>query len=632
MVVQVNPATDCLQDLYRIASEAFGGVTVETLNAGFPPRILPKDATKLVDCKMVGPQERVIVCLTDDKAVIKATAKYCKKTMSESKSQESSPKVQVTTIRPKRAAAQVASDSFAGVIKLQDKILKAEKQAAEKPRAAKRKDTTSNSKSSFTNPKPNRKFKTPTPGRRLADGAVVGKSKPPSSSSSALVGQASRSSETTKNNTPSLRADKRKHEDISIALLDSLKNNKGAMGRILRKGLAGQVENSYEMTKAAVRLAALESRTPQTSVQMKLAAQEGRKLYVRFEKGIQGRGYYEETVDCISTDVLKEVIAAIHRSNPEGLRPMNLAFLSKRVLWSLAYDHWETQQKHQQKQEGPTSWQSFSIEASYLKLLPDKDWSFLRRRKTTMSAKAQENLRQQELQENDNVDGHYGDNETAEDAIQDVENSMENLHQYDRQQRASRMANAVLARHLQQQQKGGDSGDAAWKVVTPTEVDVDELKECISVDTTLKSACDIARLAKGLVEWASVRNWREMANKQPAQLHACVIKHEVGKKITQQQVENWIGHAREEAIEEIIVEICNGNTTHVELLRDQGCAGTPKDLAAWKVMPDLLLEELGGDASSKASLSFEDITQYCNRSCRALEQLEWLAWYATPVE
>ena len=388
--------------------------------------------------------------------------------------------------------------------------------------------------------------------------------------------------------------------------------------------MSNAVQSTYETTKAATRLAALESRTPEQSVQME-RIHDNAKLQVRFDKGLQGRGFYEEVVDWIPADVLKQVILAIYKSNPEGLRSHNLSFLSPRVLWALAYSHWETQQQQQQQQG--ESWEPFSLEEAYRKLLPDKDWSFLRRRKQTLSSKAMENMRQQAQADNE---GEPAENlEEAAGVIQEVEQAMEDLQQYDRTQRAERVASAAVAR--QQLLLAAESGsqDDHWELSTPTDWDEDELLECISSSST-QNPSDSTKLAKGLVEWASIHNWRELANQNPTELYACIVANEESLDLSEEQVQTWIEYARQQSVEEIIVEICDENPSHVELLRDKTRTGTPKDLAGWKAMPDLLLEELGEAAGD--SLSLGDLARFCDRSHRALQQWEWLAWYATPVE
>lgn len=626
-VVKVNPATDSIEDLYRVAGEAFGNESnVESLKIGFPPQLLDsKDTTILAESKKVGNQEKVHVVLHTAEKNGKEAGKKIKggrgtKAAATTVSPSSSPSSQPVR-RPKRSAAQAASDSFKDVIREQDRILNAEKQSA-KNKKAKRGTAFGSSSTARAKPAPKPKpvkFTSKEPGRRLADGVIVAA---PTSKKRAAKSSSS----------PGTKQSKQKYEDMSVALLGAL-NDKGTMGRILRKGMSNAVQSTYETTKAATRLAALESRTPQESVQMERIQEGGKeKLRVRFEKGVQGKGFYEEIVDWIPEDVLRNVISSIYKTNQEGLRGHNLSFLSNRVLWALAFSHWDHEQKRQQEQEG-VAWDPFSLGETYRKLLPSNDWSFLRRRKETLSAKAMENIRQQE--ETEKTDDPAEDLEATAEAIQEVENAMEGLHRFDSNQRAEQIANAAVARQqrqlMLQSTRSESPEEQTWCLETPSEFDEDELLQCIaaSTETTVETPSESSKLlAKGLVEWALVHNWRELANQNPAELYSCM--HAKDRSVDLADVEKWVEHARLESVEEIIVEICDGNPSNVEILRDAARTGTPKDLAIWKEMPDLLLEELGGAAGD--SLSLDDLIRFCDRSNRALEQFKWLTWYATPVE
>ena len=66
-VVKVDPTKDSVGDLFRIASQAFGGdASVQSLKIGFPPQALDSgDTTLLSESKKVGNQERVQVILND---------------------------------------------------------------------------------------------------------------------------------------------------------------------------------------------------------------------------------------------------------------------------------------------------------------------------------------------------------------------------------------------------------------------------------------------------------------------------------------------------------------------------------------------------------------------------------------
>lgn len=362
-VVKVNPSSDTIEDLFRIAKEAYGVDSVESLKTGFPPQSLTaNDATLLANSKSVGNQERVQVVI--DKAPTGAKNNKAKgkvgRTKNDSKSNtpaatENSGQ-SPTKRRPKRAAAQAATNSFADVIRQQDKMMKEEM----KPQSKKSKRGGSAiSKGSSAN-KPTKRAKTPVftskePGRRLGDGAVVGTSKSKSATSPPT--------RRTKTARQELRADRKKHEDMSTALLEAF-NQSGSGGKVLRKTMKNALENSYESTKASARLAALESRNPRASVKMERI--DNVKLHIKFQKVKgHGRGFYEEVVDWIPTEVLAEVLKAILKSNEENLLPENLALLSPRFLWALAFRHWEEQEQKQKGQDSPSPWEPFSIEEVY---------------------------------------------------------------------------------------------------------------------------------------------------------------------------------------------------------------------------------------------------------------------------
>ena len=129
----------------------------------------------------------------------------------------------------------------------------------------------------------------------------------------------------------------------------------------------------------------------------------------------------------------------------------------------------------------------------------------------------------------------------------------------------------------------------------------------------------------------AARNWRELANHVPSTLHAQIVeKEQKFAYITEEQVLQWVDHARLQSLEEIMVEICDGSTSHVQTLRDKLPLNTPKDLASWVAMPDLLLEELGD--SSLNGLSTADLSRFCGKAIRALKQFDWLSWYVTSVD
>jgi hypothetical protein len=227
-------------------------------------------------------------------------------------------------------------------------------------------------------------------------------------------------------------------------------------------------------------------------------------------------------------------------------------------------------------------------------------------------------------------------------------------------------------------------------IVTPTETDEDELTACILAgvasrglgddDETAKEDDDdwdktvisieqgdgskrsysIRNVVDALIQNCDIHNLRQLANLKGAdalvqQLFATNRDDEDDALIN--MVQGWIDHAREESLDEIMVEICQGQIEAVELLA-QAKAATPKDLALWKwIVDDLytLLQQAAVAAASAANddldtshhhqqqqgntppdmltvPSKQDLEQWCQRAQWALGQWEWLADYATPIE
>lgn len=351
-----------------------------------------------------------------------------------------------------------------------------------------------------------------------------------------------------------------------VGLLESLES-KNKAGRLMRKGWRQAVESAYEQNQAAARVAGL------GAAQMSL--QEG-NLEVTYPKGLQGRGSYQDVVDYLSREVLQSVVKDIHPS--EALRPSNLSLLSPRVFWSLVYHC-----------------QPSSIEEGLQTLHPDLDWSFLRRRRQQLSAKARENLRQQQQEE------ETGDLEAAAQAIARVEEAMENLTDF-----SAPTTN-------------GTNLTVNFEIVTPTEEDVDELITCIDVAPV--SERPSTTIAKALAQH-NIPNWRVLANQDPDTLANTL-------DLEPAIVTTWIERAQQESLEEIMVEVCDGNVDAVELLREHARGGTPKDLAMWATIPSSLWDLLREHADS--TMSADDAARWSLQARAALDCLGWLQDFVTPV-
>jgi hypothetical protein len=125
-----------------------------------------------------------------------------------------------------------------------------------------------------------------------------------------------------------------------------------------------------------------------------------------------------------------------------------------------------------------------------------------------------------------------------------------------------------------------------------------------------------------------IHNWRELANVSDATVVADKLQ------VPETSINAWIDYARGESVGEIMVEICDGNVEAVELLTSQARSGTPKDLAAWRSIADVLLEQLRSaeNGDNQEWMELGTVKKWCDRSHQLLGEIEWLNWYATPVE
>eukprot|EP00978_Attheya_sp_CCMP212_P030248 scaffold110539_cov54-Attheya_sp.AAC.1 len=98
-------------------------------------------------------------------------------------------------------------------------------------------------------------------------------------------------------------------------------------------------------------------------------------------------------------------------------------------------------------------------------------------------------------------------------------------------------------------------------------------------------------------------------------------------------VEGWLEVAREESVEEIMWEICNGSQDALLQMRERARTGTPHDLSLWTQAPDLLLSQLY-PLDEDSSISVDTVRTWCQRAQTLLQdhpEFEWLHWYATPI-
>ena len=405
-------------------------------------------------------------------------------------------------------------------------------------------------------------------------------------------------------------------EDVSFALLNALQGGGGGgnVGKVLRGAMRNAISRQYDSTRAVTRVSAVHA-GKYDIVELPSSS----SLAITFDKGMEGRGTFHETVDAIPREALELVLKGIHASDPESLRATMLAQLSPRVFWSLLKETSSSVSTTAEAAATGTGEHTVgrSTDAALQELLPTLDWTFLRRRKQTLSEKAQENLRQANSSREDEQDDD-GNLEAAAEAVQAVEHAMEHLHNYDQTRRRNRAAEAAMARLGQQQPQGrGDDASepqVAWSLVTPTELDEDELTECTGGDSDYASK---------LVNMG-INNWRQLANAESSQ-----IAREL--HVAESTVEVWLDRAQEESIEEVIVEICDGRVDVVEVLRAEANTGTPKDLGNWRCIPHMLFE-CASSSLQNLGVTVNDVALWCQRAHDVMEDYEWMSWYATPVE
>jgi hypothetical protein len=372
--------------------------------------------------------------------------------------------------------------------------------------------------------------------------------------------------------------------DVSEALMGALLHKKsgGKVGQVLRGAMRNAISNSYEASRALVKVSSVASRN------FAIVEKDGR-LEVEYSKGLEGRGTFTEIVDSIPRNALEAVVSAICAHDQELLKAATLAQLSPRVFWSLFHIF-------------PSS---TSVQEALQSLVPTLDCNFLTIRKRSLSAKAKENKRQEQGESGGNI-------EAAQEVVNAVEEAMEQVSAHDASQRRDRAARAAMARH-------DPPPPGVWQLVTPTESDDEELLQCVRI----RDATHVERIILPILHSMNIHNWRQLAN---AEISAVAEK----VKLSEGVVESWVDAAQEQSVDEITIEICDSRVDVVELLREESRTGTPKDLANWRFIPEMLYES--APSLRKMGVELHDIRIWCQRAQDVLDEWEWMHWYATPVE
>lgn len=668
VVLTVSAINTTVEQLHERAAATMGLTNQRAsvqLQVGFPLRTLPSDSTESLQEAGIQNQERIVVTERQphpQHATTKtATTKASPATTDAAAAAAAASPATTPSGGPKRRrqAAIAATESMASAIRRQQN----EEAAAAKSTPNKRRRNATGTTSLAAAPQSlprklssaSRHFAALTrhggdEGRRLRDGAAAPRKR--STAPSAVKGASTTS--------------------VAEGLVAAAANDASSAGaRLMRTRWRQAVHSAYEQNQAACRVAAapmaddpdrvtfqvvwMDDDQERPPPQQQQQAHNGNQmLKITYPKGVQGRGKFVDVVSYLPVDVLVAAVRAIHPA--EALRSSNLALLSPRVFWSLVYHYYQPQQQQEKQTVLPRPRQGDVVHQALQWSCPHLDWSFLRRRPQQLSAKALENLRQQEQHQHSSTE----DWEAAAAAIAAVEQAMAD------------MPSLVSGKKAFLETIEETDADSDWQVVTPSELDWDELKECVLSYESSSSAvendvsCALEEVVGVLSEDLHQNNWRELANcndatalcelllaaleerKKKAAVPFGSSTEDIGNKaktvvpVCVAAVQAWLDHAQLQSMEEIMVEICDGNVEAVELLRDSARSGTPKDLTGWQSIVGTLHHHLVAAANTehKSDLSGavvalpdkQEIRKWCNRARRAMEQLEWLNWYATPID
>lgn len=692
MTLQELQSTSC--QLFGVNAKSHG---VE-LYSGFPPKMITA-GTAEVTATSVPPLLVNSVIRGGDNVIVKfieiETAIHTNNKKGRGKKRSLPPAITATATdsnsnsnsstgqkRNQRAAAKIASSNFKTVIKEQDEILKKEQTTATRNinTSTKKKtrnnagittrktnaiESTSPSRASAAAAANSRRLAKLPGGRRLDDDTS------PSTASAYTVtaDTASSPSSIKTKKVMSIFQNIKSEDDISFALLSSV-NNPGSgkkISKVLRSAMRRTVEKSYEASRAVVRCSAIVSRDVSfipTRTCISMMTTTGRSegtcndlgsFTVRYPKGVEGMGYYEdENIHIISIEMLKAVIHSVFVADQEDeidvtdndrsvdtgssngkemLRPTHMAQLSPRVFWSLWFHFRE---------------KCTSIEESLELLLPELDWRFLSSRSRQLSQKAKENMRQKQV-----ANGIWEDKKidcknhiSHLEAVKSVEEAMEKMYEdtgactgtgssiraLTAQAALSRFANAK-----------SNKAEPKWILETPTEFDNDELIECIeeaiSIENLSLSSELVSSIANILSSNCSINNWRMLANATTEdilpQLHQPLQQH-TSNNISNNAVDEAfvnaiITAAQQRSVEEIMLEILDGNESIFVTLREDASAATPMDMSLWHSAPSILLEEAPVLHSEELGVTVEKIVEWSERSTIALNNCPWLEIFSTSI-
>ena len=676
--------------LFNIPSDYTNSYQISFLG-GFPPTELDQTDKQTVHELGIRPNEsyKVVFALIDDASAVvsngdgdtkqaaAAAVQGGKKSNGESSAVETSTTTNTTTTgRQKRASAMAATANFKDVIAAQDAILQNDKKKSPKkktssvagniagfgkPNNASKRIATIGGGGGNTKAK---KVKIEGAGYRLSDGKSFAGTSPSKKKKKAANGGG--------------EAMFKSEDDVANKLLTSLSSGGGNVGKYLRTAMKGAVTKSYEASRAAVRVAAVNTggysfekvkggsivdgggvvlgtakdhAGDTTAGEGEADEDLGRTLYtVSYSKGMEGRGRYDEQVEIIGLAALKSVLEHVYDSsnnesgedgsgeNKDGrLRPVLIAQLSPRAFWSLVY-HCSSEVT-----QSPTT--NISVEDMLRSTLPSRDWSHLERggRKRVLSEKAKENLRQtttqpmaEESLQNNEKEEENAIEELGESILNAAMAGDEEDHGQELNERELR-ARAAMARF------GSENGAMQsvvtsspvreepnvdnWMLVTPTDDDIDELVECI-----MEGAVTSERYDEDTAKtWAnilldSIQNWRVLANCNAQD----IISKLTGKDCPQPSsdiVQEWIDAAQVHTMEEIMLEILGGDQDALDLLQDRAKSSSPKSLVDWRDAPGMLADTLSSADETNKNWKRSDVMRWISRAEIALGVCTWLEDY-----
>jgi hypothetical protein len=345
-----------------------------------------------------------------------------------------------------------------------------------------------------------------------------------------------------------------------------------------------------------------------------------RNMYqISYGKGIEGRGRYTEQVEIIGRDVLKSTLKTVYTSTSsedstdgrEMLRPAAMAQMSPRMFWSLVY--------HCRNQSNIAA-----VEDMLFAIMTELDWSHLKRggRKRTLSEKAKENLRQEQLDSTQNLDAMNESNEDGVRALQELEDTL--LNSLDGPTTEEELRKKRLEALTNKQNDN-------WVLITPEEEDEDELRECIQDGQDVDYG--LVKLYSSIlmkVQEPPCKNWRQLAN-----VNAEALSLQLHRECHESQIpspsidtlQNWINAAQLRSLEEIMLTILDSDERAFHLLEEKAHSCNPWDLSQWSSYPELLWETL----DCEEWYSVKDVGRWIDRAKIALGVCVWLEDYSVSV-